>query len=267
MIKRKFQSIKHLRSAKAQGQTPADRDKTITQAWQKFALSQVHNPQPFFAFLFYDTAHSYCFKQPFAPLFNDAASVRNRLMFNINTDPIPFLHRYQNALHYIDKLLGQVFASLRQANLLANTIVILTGDHGQEFNDNKLNFWEHGSNYTAYQLQTPLIIYWPQQAAKQVDRRTTHYDIVPTLLHEALGCVNPAAEYSLGFALNNAKLRPYLIAGSYIDYAIVEPGQITTLYTTGDFQMFDSHNHPLVGVQPNSELLQSALQEMRRFYQ
>jgi hypothetical protein len=39
-----------------------------------------------------------------------------------------------------------------------NTIVIITADHGQEFNENKLNFWGHNGNFTKYQTQVPLII-------------------------------------------------------------------------------------------------------------
>ena len=260
-----FQAVTLQRTGKADGETSGERDRTITDEFKEFI--QLPSASPFFAFLFYDAAHSYCDKQRFAQPYQPAVASCNRLKFNAKTNPQPYLNRYKNALHYIDNLLDEVFASLKHQQLLAHTIVVITGDHGQEFNDNGLNYWEHASNYTPAQLQTPLIVYWPKRPAKIVDNRTSHYDIVPTLMKDGLGCRNPVSDYSVGMVLFNDNPRRYLIAGSYVNAAVIEPTRITTLYTTGQFQVTDLHNKRLPNALPHSKILQSAFADMRRFYQ
>ena len=80
-------------------------------------------------------------------------------------------------------------------------MIILTGDHGQEFNDNGLNFWEHATNFTKYQVQTPLVIYWPKTKRRQINYVTNHFGIVPLLLTKILGVQNPTSDYSAGTSL------------------------------------------------------------------
>ena len=50
----------------------------------------------------------------------------------------------------MDDLIGKVINQLKNKGLLENTIIIITGDHGQEFNDNKKGYWEHGGNFSKY---------------------------------------------------------------------------------------------------------------------
>ncbi|WP_306686870.1 sulfatase-like hydrolase/transferase [Candidatus Coxiella mudrowiae] len=53
----------------------------------------------------------------------------------------PYLNRYRNAAHFDDALVGQVLQALKGHQLLKNTIVIITADHGEEFNENHQNYW------------------------------------------------------------------------------------------------------------------------------
>ncbi|MEL0625273.1 sulfatase-like hydrolase/transferase, partial [Marinomonas arenicola] len=72
-----------------------------------------------------------------------------------NTDPTPYHNRYRTAVYQDDMLVGKVMDDLKKRGLLDNTIVGFTGDHGQEFNDNKHNIWGHSSNFTAAETHVP----------------------------------------------------------------------------------------------------------------
>ena len=45
------------------------------------------------------------------------------------------LERYLNALRQADRHLGRLFEALRHRNLADDTIVVITGDHGEAFGD------------------------------------------------------------------------------------------------------------------------------------
>jgi len=53
-------------------------------------------------------------------------------LLNNNFDASLYHNRYKNSLVYIDKLIAQVLAKVN----LKDTVIVITSDHGQEFNDN-----------------------------------------------------------------------------------------------------------------------------------
>ncbi len=69
-------------------------------------------------------------------------------MLKNDSDPVPYLNRYRNAGHFDDNLVKQVLNNLATQGLLKNTIVIITADHGEEFNESHQDFWGHASDYT-----------------------------------------------------------------------------------------------------------------------
>ena len=56
------------------------------------------------------------------------------------------INRYRNAVFYTDQLLGGLLDNLNDLGLADNTVVVITSDHGQEFNDSGHNNWGAGSN-------------------------------------------------------------------------------------------------------------------------
>jgi membrane-anchored protein YejM (alkaline phosphatase superfamily) len=261
-----FAHIPHLQ-VETPGKNPEERDRTITQEFLRFIANRQPN-QPFFSFLFYDSAHSFCTapsaaKGPFLP----AAKVCNRLAITSASNPTPFFNRYKNALTLIDGEIDTVLADLKRQGLLDNTLVVITGDHGEEFNDNQLGFWGHAGNFTRYQTQTPLLILWPHTAHVTYSYTTSHYDITPTLLHALFNCDTPFANYSVGYSLFNPQGRDYLIIGSYIDFGIVEKDRITTIYPSGDYEIDDLHGRPIPGAKLNMPVVLRAFNDLKRFYQ
>ena len=56
------------------------------------------------------------------------------------------------AVHHLDGQFARVIDHLRQRNLLDSTIVILVGDHGEEFMEH--GFWGHNSTFSDPQTRT-----------------------------------------------------------------------------------------------------------------
>ncbi|NKB46755.1 MAG: sulfatase-like hydrolase/transferase [Legionellales bacterium] len=250
---------------KTPGETAAERDQVITKEFVEFIQERSADAPPFFNFLHYDSAHSYCLKQHYpTPSFQDIEAC-NRLLLDANTDPTPLVKRYHNATRFVDSQIKQVLQALeQQPGGLSNTLVIITSDHGQEFNDNGNNYWEHASGYTDYQLHVPLLIYWPNQSPKIYTHLTTHYDIVPTLLQEISSCRNPIADYSMGYHLLDSRDRSTIFVSSYSNFGIVEPHQVTTIFTSGNIVVTDRQGNVLPEAKPSA--IGNALTSMRRYF-
>ena len=136
-------------------------------------------------------------------------------------------------MHYDDSLLGQVLDDLERRKLLDRTIVIVTSDHGIEFDENRLGFKGHGTAYSEYQMRTPLVVRWPGRPPGKVTRRTSHNDIAPTLLTELFGCANPPSDYASGSSLFSDAQWSWLVVASYREYAVVEPERVTVVFPAG----------------------------------
>ena len=93
-----------------------------------------------------------------------------------------FERGYYNNLRLLDELLKKLFAQLKKAGVLKNTIVVITGDHGEAFGTPVGN-WTHSRASFNVNYRVPLIIYHPGLfKPRQINRRTLHIDILPTLL-------------------------------------------------------------------------------------
>jgi uncharacterized protein len=257
-----FARVKNLKSSTI-GYTPHDRDKEITKEFKQFITQ---TPSPFFSFVFYDAAHSFCIGDSPIHIFQPSISVCDRLTYTSHTNPTPTFNRYKNALYYIDELVGEDLALLKKRHLLDNTLVLITADHGNEFNDNHQGYWGHASNFTRFQTQIPLIIHWPGQKPLVVKHMTSHYDVVPTLLRRIFGLQNPTTDYSIGQSLFNKKTPTFLLTHSYTNLGLVNDKQIITIFPSGYYQIQNLQAKML----PNESLpmknILAALAVTQRYY-
>ncbi|MHA1569073.1 MAG: sulfatase family protein [Alphaproteobacteria bacterium] len=92
---------------------------------------------------------------------------------------------YDAEILYTDRQLGRLLDGLAEMGLAENTLVVLTGDHGEEFWDHE--FLYHG--YTLYResVHVPLMVRWPGRIAAggQIEAATGTVDIAPTLFEIA----------------------------------------------------------------------------------
>lgn len=101
--------------------------------------------------------------------------------------------RYTNALHYTDAALGRLLDDLRERGLLEQTLVLVTGDHGEAFADLHEDNWVHRNRLYDENVRNFLYVAAPGLGGGAVVSRRVgqHGDIMPTLL-SLLGL--PAAE-------------------------------------------------------------------------
>ena len=237
--------------------TPWQRDQTITSDWKNW-LKQHNRQQPFFGFLFYDASNT-----------RDYPEKLNRLpeLQPTGSDELPrSFSDYEKSIRFLDGLIESVLVDLEQQGEADRTIVIITSDHGQEFNDTGTGLTEHGSGYTTYQLQVPFLVRWPGRPPHRFDHRTSHYDVLPTLMTEMLGCGNPASDYASGVNLFEQRNWEWLVAGSYYNYAILEPDQVTITYPGGNFEVRDRDYRVIAKPEVRGPVLEAVAAENTRFY-
>lgn len=90
-------------------------------------------------------------------------------------------NRYRNAAHYVDKLFGKVMDSLQSTKAWQDSIVVFTGDHGEEFMETKNLF--HASDLNQPQTQVPIYLKLGEMKLQNTSSIVSHIDIFPTLLH------------------------------------------------------------------------------------
>ncbi len=260
-----FSAVKDLQ-IRTTGAKAYQRDRTITNQFKEF-LAKRDTSKPFFGFLFYDAVHNYCQQSVSYPeIFQPVVSHCDRSHISDKTEVQPYLNRYYNSAHYVDGLINEVLTDLKTRKLLDNTIVVIVSDHGQEFNDSHQLYWGHASAYTPWQVKTPLIIHWPGQAHRVIEHRTSHYDVAPLLMQRALGCANPISDYSVGQSIFNKGDRPYLIANSYIDYAILEDSRVTRIYPQGNYVISDPSGPVLSDAQVDGNTLKEVFADIRKYF-
>jgi membrane-anchored protein YejM (alkaline phosphatase superfamily) len=131
-------------------------------------------------------------------------------------------NRYVNSNHHLDQQFGRIIDSLRADGLLENTIVIITGDHGEEFMEN--GRWGHNSTFSEQQIRVPLIVYLPGRQPSVQTTMTSHMDLPATVL-TALAGEHDSSAYSSGANLMAADYdRDYAIISDWHGDAVATAG-------------------------------------------
>ena len=261
-----FGKVKGVRVETA-GKTSLERDQRICADFIGELPERLKSKRPLFSFVFFDLPHSFELDAkhnvPFAPAWPYADYTK----LNNDMDPTPFFNLYLNTCHQDDILLGKIFQTLEQRGMLDNTIVILSGDHGQEFNENKKNYWGHNGNFSAWQLGVPLICHFPGAKPQKHSHRTTHYDIVPTLMHNYLGVKNPVSDYSMGHLLSDNCSRKWHIVGSNLNYAFIIGGDsILEKNAEGGLDVYDARMNPVSNYRLDTRAFNKAMDKLNKFY-
>jgi len=233
----------------------AGADRAVTEEWLDW-LDRRDPARPFFGFLYYDAAvaveppDNYPLIVPVPP--------------GAPTQAVKYA-RYLTAVHYVDSLLGRVLDDMRRRKLLDSTVVIVTSDHGMEFNENGLGFTSHGTAFSELQMHTPLVVRWPGRPPARIAHRTSHNDIAPTLVTDLFGCTNPPSDYSSGHGLFAGVGWDWLIGASYEDWALIEPDRITVVFPSG-YEIRDRSYRLVPNPTLPRDLVRAAMHEMSRFY-
>ncbi len=245
------------------------RDQKCTEEWLSFIDKRKKNnvKKPFFGFLFLDAVHAYSSENPGKGPFQPAWEEANYLALNNDLNPTKFFNLYKNVLHETDHRLGIVLNDLESKGLLDSTIVVLSGDHGEEFNDNRKNYWGHGGNFSKAQTNVPLVVYWPNKDAKEYAHTSLHYDIVPTLMSENLGCTNNEENYAIGKSLFDESKLDYYLVGAFENYGIVEDNRIINVNYSGNYSISDLNMNLLEDQSIDGKKFVQIFKTANRFYE
>ncbi len=144
--------------------------------------------RPYFAFLNYFDAHDpYLPPKPFDTKFGprEGRGVPWRLSRRKLSPPEiqAELDAYEGTIAYLDHHLGLLFDELHRRGVLANTLVIITSDHGEQFGEHGV-LMGHGNSLYRPVLHVPLLISFPSRvpAGKRVREPVTLRDLPATVL-------------------------------------------------------------------------------------
>lgn len=115
--------------------------------------------RPFFTFMFFESTHApYQFPEEYI-IKNDFVKEMNYARLKLGNHIQQIKNRYINAAHTVDYEIGRLLDFMDEQKLKENTIVIITGDHGEEFMEK--GHWGHGHNavFPEEQIHVPLVSY------------------------------------------------------------------------------------------------------------
>jgi len=180
------------------------RDELAGEALVEWLRERESEPEPFFGFLLLDSPHQTYSHPPGEEPFRPSAEEVNYMAMTENDGPDPVelervRNRYKNAVYHSDAVLGRVFEFLESSELAEDTVVVVTGDHGEEFLE--CGFYGHTSAFTPEQVSVPFLARGPGIPPGVEERPTSHHDFAPTLL-ELLGApASERASWTLGESL------------------------------------------------------------------
>jgi len=150
-------------------------------AWTSKYITNIKDEKPRFYFMFFNsTHHNYYYPDEFekhTPVidvkFNyfRGASLRNRKEEVFN--------RYRNAVGFVDYQVGKLLDSFKEKIEKGELIVVLSGDHGEEFWD--YGSLGHGKISNNSRSQVPLMICLPGVEPKEIVL-SSHTDVFPTVI-------------------------------------------------------------------------------------
>ena len=265
-----FQHVPNLR-INTPGNSSYERDLKIKDDLISDLPKLQKSDRPFFSFIFFDLLHAYSLPKELLNRFQPSWEYGDFSKLHNEMDPTPFWNLYRNSAYQTDKMVGEVISRLKQLGMYDNTLIIITGDHAQEYNENHKNYWGHNSNFTKYQIGVPLIVHSPSDIRHQTSavykHRTTHLDFVPTLMHDYLGVTNPIDDYSNGRLLSDTTPRLWHYAGNELRYAfIVEGDTILTKEGAGYIEVTDEHLNPVPNYHINPKEFNAAIKRLNRFF-
>jgi uncharacterized protein len=247
-----------------------ERDRLMTDKFLNYLADRASQPAParrFFGFLFFDASHQPYEHPPEDNLFEGSTSVEiNYLKLTLSPAGAASLRgSYLNSLHYIDRQIGRIVQALKDRGEYQQTVIVVVGDHGEEFGE--LGHFGHGSSFNRFQTQTFGVLHLPGAAPGVVDHMTSHMDFVPSVL-TWMGIANPPGDYTTGKSIEGKDARNWVLLAGWQDTALFNEDSITVFKPSRTLYL-DMNDHGLSTDDPrrasSGEILQ-ALQETTLFF-
>jgi len=141
--------------------------------------------------------------------------------------------RYDSEVAFTDRAIGRLLDALERSGSDADTVVVFTSDHGEEFGDHGRAY--HGITLYREVLRVPLMLRVPGVEPRRVEGPVSLVDVLPTLL-ESLGVVHDPD------ALGGVSLVPQLSGAPVPERAILgelrrTPDDLVEALVTSDWKL------------------------------
>jgi arylsulfatase A-like enzyme len=151
--------------------------------------------RPFFAVLNFIDAHEPVLPpEPYLHMYTSNPKARNQSLYFpekcavsgikrlCDPNKQQFIDTYDGSIRYVDDNIQHLLSQLNERGLLANTIVVFTADHGQEFGDHGI--YGHGKSLYRGEVHVPLVIWKPGlvPASVRVSTPVSLIDLPATIL-------------------------------------------------------------------------------------
>ncbi|BAI80614.1 conserved hypothetical protein [Deferribacter desulfuricans SSM1] len=209
------------------------RESALVESFKKFR--ELHNDNsPYFSFIFFDAPHARAFPKKYN-IFKTKSGETNYLIIG-KRNITKVKNAYMNAVYYDDALVKEILDYLKEKGDLKNTIIVITGDHGEEFYEN--GHFGHNNSFTEYQVRVPFVFYIPWMKHKDMNYITTHYDFVPTIF-DLLGIKADKKGYTFGNNMLKPIDRDYIISCNWSWCAIIDKEGYRLLFSYETHKSFD----------------------------
>ncbi len=142
-------------------------------------MKSTKNSGPILSYLwFYSTHYNYYFPESFGKfnpyikrhyqIYEPSLQQESDLVFN----------RYKNSAYYADHLIQKIVNEIEANGQMDNTIIVVIGDHGEEFNE--FGRFAHSYSFKNVQTSTPFVMHIPRYSSSKY-KITSHADIMPTI--------------------------------------------------------------------------------------
>lgn len=157
---------------------------------------------PFFLWVhFFDPHYPWTAPEPWDQLYDEGYSGRydgsmgfvfemREGIFDPDPRDVEYLrHLYASEISYADHHVGQLLGHAAQLGLLENTVILLTGDHGESLGERggswpEGEYWLHGDDLYSPGIRVPLMLYDPRWVPepRMLTAPLQHVDLMPTVL-------------------------------------------------------------------------------------
>lgn len=166
-------------------------------------LTDSADKSPFFLYLHYLDPHDpYNPPAEYRELFKGEIAARPAAY---NDRMLELIGHYDGEIRYLDTELGKLFEFLKTKGLYENTVIVVVGDHGEQFRERGDH--RHGYQLFNEEVHIPLLLRVPKLEAKAIDRSVSTVDIYPTIL-ELLGQPLPSSYPGVSLLKADSSDRP-----------------------------------------------------------
>jgi hypothetical protein len=247
------------------------RDRIMVDKFLNF-LSERNTAKSFFSAMFFDSSHQpYLYPKEFEKFKPVSGEQINYAKETNSSNIAPVRNRYKNALYYNDFLFGKIFASLKKKDLLTNSIVVVTGDHGEGFYEQ--GDFGHTGSFDDFETKVVFVMHMPGAGKGEVNKLTSHLDFVPTVM-KTIGYVNPVSDYSQGISLFEKEAHPYVFSAGWDRLCVIDEN-VKIVFSTETYrnllEVYNSRDYKPVA-EPGKVLKQKkgqmadVLKKMSEFY-